>query len=234
MYGFGSLKRVWLQVALPTVAVLAVAGPAQAATPSLLFVDHDGLHPTALFAARGADDVTVHIASSPDRATDGRFLAENSVRTDYLTSGEIASGKWMDADNLEPGTYFVMLQADTYSCPEGTDCIDGYSKVLELTILEPEQTFTASKRGGEIGSFTLTITPAGEPVPYKLCWTRGAKGRKCKRGVVEGSSWTRAASDTLYLSADDLKLPGRLRTSTLRWYVAGERVATKKIRLVPV
>lgn len=212
------------------LATFALAAPAHAASPALLGVGHDRLHPTATLSAAGADDVTVYISKRPDRATDGNFLTENSAEIDFLTAEEVASGAWMDADNLDPGTYYVMLRASTYSCPDGADCIDGFSNVMRLTIPKPKQNFRASIEDGFIGSFKLTITPAGESVPYKLCWIRG-KGRKCERGSVGGYDWTGAASDTIWLTASDLKLPRRQSKTTFTWYVAGKRVASKRIRI---
>jgi hypothetical protein len=188
------------------------------------------LHPTATLSAPGADDVTVYISTRPDRATDGNFLTETSAGIDFLTAEEIASGAWMDDDYLDPGTYYVMLRASTYSCSDGADCIDGFSNVLTLLVPKPKQRFRASIKSGYVGSFTLSITPAGESVPYKLCWTRG-KGRKCERGTVDGYGWTRPASDTIFLTVSDLKLPRRQRKSTFTWYVAGKRVASKTIRI---
>jgi len=211
------------------LAMLALAAPAKAATPTLLSVGHRALHPTATLVAPGADDVTIYFSKRRDRATDGRFLTENSASIDFLTPQEVASGIWMDADNLDPGTYYVMLQATTDSCPEGTDCTNGFSNVMPLTIPKPKQTFRATFERGYIATFKLTITPLGESVPYQLCWTR-AKGRKCERAAVDGHDWTRAASDTIYLTASDLKL-GTRRTTTFSWYVAGKRVASKKLRI---
>lgn len=218
---------------LALIAAATLAAPASASSPALLAVGHDKLHPTASFAAAGANDVTVYISSSPDRGTDGSFLAENSAGVDFLTADEIASGTWMDSGNLDPGTYYVMLRASTYSCPDGTDCVDGYSAMLELTIPKPKQRYKATKKSGYLASLTLTVTPAGEAVPYKLCWRRG-KSQKCKRGTVTGFDWTRSASDTIYLTVDDLKLPKAQTKTTFTWYVAGKRVASKPASIGPV
>jgi hypothetical protein len=144
---------------LSLLATFAFAAPAEAASPALLGVGHDGLHPTATLSAPGADDVTVYISKRPDRATDGNFLTENSAEIDFLTGDEIASGVWMDADNLDPGTYYVMLRASTYTCPDGADCIDGFSNVMTLLVPKPKQRFRASIERGFIGSFKLTSLP---------------------------------------------------------------------------
>ena len=232
MHKIAMTRRVQTLVTLvfSLLATFAFAAPAHAASPALLGVGHNGLHPTATLSAPGAADVTVYISTRPDRATDGSFLTENSADIDFLTAEEIASGVWMDADNLDPGTYYVMLRASTYSCPDGVDCIDGFSNVMTLTMPKPTQKFRASIEHGFIGSFKLTITPTGEPVPYTLCWTRG-KGRKCQRDTVDGYDWTRAASDTIYLTVSDLKLPRRQRKTTFTWHVAGKPVASKTIRI---
>jgi hypothetical protein len=232
MHKIGMTTRARTLV-LSLFATFAVAAPADAASPALLGVGHKGLHPTAALSAPGADDVTVYISKRPDRATDGNFLTENSAGIDFLTADEIASGAWMDEDNLDPGTYYVMLQASTYSCPDGADCTDGFSNVMTLLMPKPKQRFRASIKSGFIGSFTLTITPAGKSVPYRLCWTRG-RGRRCERGTVDGYDWTRPASDTIFLTLSDLKLPRRQKQTTFTWQVAGKRVASKTIRIARV
>jgi hypothetical protein len=59
---------------LSMLIALAFAVPAGAAAPTLVGVGHDGLHPTARLAAAAADDGTVYLSPSPERATDGSFL----------------------------------------------------------------------------------------------------------------------------------------------------------------
>ena len=53
----------------------------------------------------------MYLASSPERGTDGRFLQENVKETDFLTDDEIQRGAWLDSDQVDPGTYYVMLEA---------------------------------------------------------------------------------------------------------------------------
>jgi hypothetical protein len=214
---------------LAMLAAVGMTGRAQAATPTLVSVGHERMHPTASLSAPGATDVTVYISSRPDRATDGHFLSENSADIDFLTADEVATGRWMDADQLKPGTYWVMLSASTFPCPEGTDCVEGFSNVLELRIAKPKQRFKARIKRGYIGTFELKITPAGETVPYKLCWN-AAKGRKCKTGSVLGTDWNDSASDPIFLAVDDLKLGHRTKV-TFKWYVRGKRVAKKTVRI---
>jgi hypothetical protein len=48
---------------------------------------------------------------------------------------------------------------------------------------------------------------------------------------VDGYDWTRGASDTVYLTVGDLKLPRRQRKTTFSWHVAGKRVASRKVRI---
>jgi hypothetical protein len=217
---------------LSVLVTLAVAAPAGATPPALLSTGHNGLHPTASFAAPGATDVTLYLSTRPDRATDGSFLTENSAGIDFLTGDEIAGGAWMDADTLAPGTYYVMLRASQTGCyaSDGQVCMEGYSNVLPLTIAKPTQRYRATIKGGYIASFELKITPLGESVPYKLCWTR-RQGRKCERSTVNGYDWTRPASDTIYLTLSDLKLPRRQTRTTFTWQVGGKRVASKRVRV---
>jgi hypothetical protein len=83
------------------------------------------------------DDVTIYLATSPDRATDGRFLSENVRDLDFLTDEEIQAGFWSYETQLAPGIYHVMLGADDYDCGVEATCIDGYSNVLTLVIPLP-------------------------------------------------------------------------------------------------
>jgi hypothetical protein len=109
------------------LASLALAPTAQAAAPRLLSVGQQDRHATANFSAPGADDGYISIASSPDRATDGSFLSENLTDFDIFTDSEIANGYWLNSDQLDAGTYYVMLDANTYdesAC--GSNCTNGY------------------------------------------------------------------------------------------------------------
>src|SRR4051812_10244036 len=69
-------------------------------------------HPSAQFSTPKAGDVTIYFASKPDRASDGSFFQENIVALDFLTADEIQAGNWTFSDQLDPGTYYVMLNAD--------------------------------------------------------------------------------------------------------------------------
>ena len=85
------------------VVGLTVSGTAWAAAPALLGVSQEHRHPTVTLAAPGANDVTVYIAKKPNRATDGSFLNENIKDLDLLTADEIATGRWKDAAQIDPG-----------------------------------------------------------------------------------------------------------------------------------
>jgi hypothetical protein len=231
--GKDSSMRALPLAAVAVIAAFLLSGNAYAATPTLLGVDHDRMHPTATFAAAGADSVTVYISTQPDRATDGKFLDENSADIDFLTDGEIVTGQWMDSGLLNPGTYFVMLHAEQYTChvDEGQVCMQGYSNVSTLTIPKPKQKFRATVDPGFLASFELTVSPLGESLPYRLCWARTGKSRKCERGTVLGTDWSDSASDSIYLTVDDLKLASRQKRVKFTWYVSGKRVASKTLRI---
>ena len=116
-------------------ACLALANSAQAATPTLSSVGQQDRHPTANFSAEGADFAYMSVASSPARASDGSFLSENLEDYDVLTDSEIYNGYWSSSSQLDPGTYYVMVDASTYDesgC--GQYCVNGYSNVMTLTI----------------------------------------------------------------------------------------------------
>ena len=177
--------------------------------------------------------MTVYISTKPDRATDGRFLDENSAGIDFLTDGEIATGQWMHSGLLQPGTYYVMLHADHYTChvDEGQVCMQGYSTVSTLTIPKPKQKFRATVDPGFIATFQLTVSPVGESLPYRLCWARTGKSRKCERGTVFGTDWSDSESDSIYLTVDDLKLAARQKRAKFTWYASGKRVASETVRI---
>jgi hypothetical protein len=115
------------------LASLSLASTAQAAAPRLLSVDQQNRHPAVGFSAPGADDVTVYLSTSAARATDGGFLVENVKEIDFLTAAEIANGAWLDEYQVDAGTYYVMLNANTYDS-ECSTCTNGYSNMLTLTI----------------------------------------------------------------------------------------------------
>ena len=103
----------WLMVALAVVVPSFVfADGALASPPVLSSVTVSGdRHPSATFSTPKADDVTIYFASKPDRASDGSFFQENIVALDLMTSDEIQAGSWTYSDQLDPGTYYVMLNA---------------------------------------------------------------------------------------------------------------------------
>ncbi len=198
----------------------------------LTAVGQDGLHSTGSFSAPGADYVVVYLATSPDRGSDGRFLTENSARINILSSQEIAAGSWRESDTIQPGTYFAMLRA-TNSCEPSSSCAEGFSNVMRLDVPKPAQSFAGSVKGGVYAAeLTLTVNPAGDDVPYKLCWTR-TRGRapRCKHRVVSGFDWTSEQFDTVYLAQSDLRLSRGQRKMTFNWYVDGRKVASRKSSL---
>ena len=221
------------RTALILAALLVGIGGAEAhaATPTLDSVGQEDRHSTGTFSATGADDVTVYFATKPDRGTDGNFLEENRAGIISLADDEIASGRWFDSEQLDPGVYYVLLRASHYSCYEVPDCMTGDSAVLTLTVPKPKQRFTPSVSGfaGISTYLKLTVSPLGETLPYRVCWTKTGGGRKCLRSTIDGYSWNDSASDDLRVGARQTRaMPARAR---FVWYVAGERVASKRVRI---
>jgi hypothetical protein len=203
---------------------------AQAATPDLLSVDQQDRHSTGTFSAPGADSATVYIATKPDRGSDGRFLSENVVDYVFLTDDEIAAGSWLSSGQLDPGSYYVMLNADDYDCYDDPACLEGFSGILPLTVPKPAQTFTRKvTRPFQTLYLKLTIAPLGDDQPYRLCWPKADGRRRCLRSTVDGYDWNEAASDEVSVGARAQRAM-RSRT-TFSWYVAGERVASKSVRI---
>jgi hypothetical protein len=211
-------------------AALVSAGSAQAAAPVLLSVGHQNRHPTARFGPMpGVDLVAVYLATKPDRGPDGRFLPENTKEADLLTNEEIAAGVWVDEDQVDPGLYYVMARASDVGC-SGPACINGFSNVLTLRVPKPAQRYRAAVkvlRYAGVARLMLAVTPLGDTLPYRVCWTpRDTRRRRCIRGTVRGYSWNRSARDVWSVSLR------RMRTvTTFTWYVRGRRVAVKRARI---
>jgi hypothetical protein len=211
---------------------LACAGLAQAAPPTWLSVGQQDRHPTGTFTMPGANYGTIAVADKPDRATDGDFLQENIKDFDILTADEIQTGQWLSEDQLDPGTYYILLRASTDACPDDPNCTNGYSNVLSLTVPKPRERFSGrlkNYRYLSIVTLTLKVTPLGEHLPYRVCWRLTSKHRKCARGTVGGYSWNSSASDSL-----DVRTRGMAKRTTFTWYVQGHKVATRRGRIVTV
>jgi hypothetical protein len=116
------VKRRLLLVSI-LVASVVWPGAAFAVAPFLGAVSHQDRHPSASFSAPRADFATIYLATKPDRATDGSFLQENIKELDLLTDSEIQSGRWSDENQIDPGTYWVMLPVQLRSL--FTACVDG-------------------------------------------------------------------------------------------------------------
>lgn len=228
-------KRIVVLVA--AAAVLGTAAPAVAAPPALTSVGTTDRHPTATFTAPRAADVTVYIATSPAVATDGSFLDENVEDVDILTDDEIQAGRWLDASQLDPGVYYVMLRAsaDFASCfmPDTVDldpaCADGYSTILPLTIPRPASRYTTSVKVYSYlheADLRLTATPLGGKLPYRLCYRTRTGQRRCLSHTLSGYDWSSAASDTLMLSTRQLA-----RSTTFTWYAGSTVLASRRVRI---
>lgn len=166
------------------------------------------------------------MATKPDRSTDGRFLSENVRHTDFLTDSEIQSGSWLYEDQIDPGTYHVMLNADPdfgscYRTDTGTydpACANGYSAVATLVIPKPSSRYSVRVRRYRFVPLDLIIraTPLGEDRPYRVCYRLKSRRRVCLRGTLNGYSWNSGAEDTLDVSTRNLAT-----FTTFTWSVAG-------------
>jgi hypothetical protein len=208
------------------LAALGFPGTAFAAPPKLLSVGQQNRHPTATFSAPGADFATMYLATKPDRGSDGHFLDENVKESDFLTSDEIQRGAWLDTSQVDPGLYYVMLEATQFCYPPDPACTEGFSSVLTLEVPKPSSTFRGHVgpvfRFIRIVYVDLTVRPLGERLRYRVCWPLRTKKRRCASGVVVGYSWNSSASDSLSLS-----MRGMAKRTTFTWYVNGRRVAAK-------
>lgn len=220
-----------------TLSTLAIPSAALAVPPTLGAVAQQDRHPTASFSAPRSDFATIYLANKPERATDGSFLQENIKELNSLTDSEIQSGRWVDENQIDPGTYWVMVRAspDFGSCylydSGGFDpaCADGFSNVLTLTVPKPAIRYTArvtAYRYLRQASLQFTATPLGERLAYRVCHRLKNASTRCLNGALEGYSWSSAATDDLTVNTRSLSA-----TTTFSWYVSGKRVASKRVRV---
>jgi len=221
---------VWKRGLRYTVAAVALAlgvvGTAAASTsPTLLSVGQTNRHPSAAFSIPGADIATIYFADKPDRATDGSFLQENVKEVGFLTTDEIQRGLWVDSSQVDPGFYYVLLNASDFDCIGEPNCLNGYSNMLTLTVPQPRSSYRASVRVFHYvheADLTLRVSPLGERLPYKVCWRLKNKHQRCLASAVAGYSWNSAAENDV-----SIRLRGMAARTTFRWYVHGFLVATK-------
>lgn len=226
-------RRVCVLSGLAAVGLIAfVPAAARAVTPAIVGVDHQDRHVVMTLSAPRAQTVTVYFATSPERGTDGRFLDENVEKTDYLTAAEIQSGNWLDSEQIEPGSYFVMLKAsrDYMSCvsydanvDEVVDqsCADGFSLIVPLEVEPPTTRYRvkATVYGNiDTALLTLVANPLGKRLPYQVCWKQPTGKRrmlkkKCVSGSLPGYSWNSDASDLL-----DINTRSMTRRTKFTWY----------------
>jgi hypothetical protein len=177
----------------------------------------------------GADDATIYFATKPDRATDESFLEENVKHLDLLTTEEIQAGRWEDEAQLDPGRYYAMVRASDYDCFGDPGCVEGFSNVLTLAVPKPTPRYRAGVRVYRylsLASLVLRITPIGERVPYRVCWTLLTGRRRCVRGAVNGYSWNSPARDQV-----SVRTRGMPKVARFAWYVASRKVASKRVRI---
>jgi len=224
---------------IPFAALALIAAPsAVAAPPGLAALTLGaGRHAAATFTAPRASSVTIYFASKPDRATDGKFLAENIEHVDFMTDGEIQAGRWLDESQLDPGTYWVLLNAspDFDSCylidQGGYDpaCADGFSNVVQFTVPKPRTRYSVAHTlytGLKQVDLELRATPLGEKRAYKVCWRQLNRRVRCLSGLLNGYSWETGDSDSL-------SVPTRLLATrtTFTWTVGSAAVARKTVRI---
>jgi hypothetical protein len=223
---------------LALAASLVFVGSASAQPPVLSSVTvSTARHPSAQFSASKASDATIYFASNPARASDGSFYSENIVALDFLTADEIQAGSWTFSDQLDPGTYYVMLRADLdfdlcYDSNTGTydpSCADGYSNVVTLTVPTPQIRYTARVtvyRYSKEADLRLKATPLGVKQHYRVCYLTRAKKKRCVSGTLDGYSWDSPGSDEMFVSTRKLA-----KRTTFTWYVGSKTVAKKRVKV---
>lgn len=216
---------VGLASAVALALTVAVPGASAASPPTLLSVSQQARHPAATFSMPGADIGVIYFATKPDRASDGSFLQENVKEVDLLTTDEMQRGAWTDEYQLDPGTYYTMVNATDFDCLGQPTCLDGNSNMLTLNIPKPGSAYRGSVmvlHYSHIAYLTLRVKPLGASLPYKVCWGLTGGGRRCAKGTVDGYSWNDSATDNVTVG-----LRGMKKRTTFTWYVHGRKVAAK-------
>jgi hypothetical protein len=216
---------------------LVLAAPVLAVPPVITSLTQTDRHASATLSAPRADIVTIYFATKPDRATEGSFLEENIKTSDLLTDDEIASGRWSSEDQLDPGTYYVMLKAlpdfglcyDVNAGDYDPACANGFSDVSTLNVPTPASRYAVAGTAFKFlreAHLSITATPLGENRPYRVCTTTTARRRLCVPGVLEGFSWSSSASDSVTVRTRSLPA-----LATFTWYVGSTKVGTKRLRV---
>jgi len=227
---------------LATVAALALAPEAGAVAPRIVSLTSVGRHASMTFSAPRARYVTVTIARNPAQATNGEFLDENVVHSDFLTDAENQAGRWVDERQLDPGTYYAMIRAladpACMSFPPPTfdevldpSCADGPSAVATLVVPRPAQRYVgtvARAAGGAVLRLRLSVHPLGNTVRYRVCWRARTGRRACLRRNVAGFDWNSAAADSVFVRS---RLVAARTTFT--WFVGTRVVARRPVRVRP-
>jgi hypothetical protein len=218
------------------LAAFAVVATAGAVPPAITALGQQDRHPSATFALPKAESGIIYFATKPDRATDGEFLTENVAYVDELTDAEIQLGRWLSEDRVEPGTYYVMIEAtpDFDACyilgTGGYDpaCADGFSDVLTLTVPKPQTRYAAAvtvSRPVRRATLRLTAKPLGEQQAYRVCYATAVKKTRCLRGRLDGFDWSAGVTHSFTVSTR-----GLAAYTTFRWYVGSRIVASKRVR----
>ena len=227
--------RAILSAAVLGLALACIAS-VSAVPPTIGGVGAQSRHPIVTFSAPKADDVVIEIATKPDRASDGEFLSENERVFDLVTDSELQAGRWLYADQLDPGKYYVMVKAspafDLCYQSGGTydpSCADGYSDPVALTIPAPPIKYTAAvarEKYSNTVELTLTAKPLGQKLRYRVCYRTSANRDRCLNGTLDGYSWNSPADDRLTVNAKGLSA-----FTTFKWSVGGKVVASKRSRV---
>jgi hypothetical protein len=230
--------RAAVKATFVTLACAVIfATPALAVPPTLVNVSSHDRHPSATISAPKADSVTIYLASKPDRATDGSFLTENVKELGVLTDSEIQTGQWTDAEQVDPGTYWVILRAsaDFGACwifdagAYDPSCANGFSDVTQLVVPKPVSHYRAdvsTLKFLQQATLRLIATPLGETLPYRACYQLKSRKRQCLTGTLTGYSWNASASGSLTVSTWNLA-----PLTTFTWFVNGHAVASKHVRV---
>jgi hypothetical protein len=172
------------------------------------------------------------------RQGDDRPIPEENVKTsDYLTDAEVQSGQWLDQYQLDPGTYYVMVEAspDFDSCylygsggAYDPACANGFSDIVTLTVPRPATTYsgsaTALRYAGKV-YLQLRARPLGAAVSYRVCWKDAKRRQHCLSAKIDGYSWHSDATDEVSVTTR-----GLAPMTTFVWTVSGKPVATKVVR----
>lgn len=230
------MKRRLGSIAVGLVVAGVLAASASAVPPKLLSVGQQNRYPTATYSSPRSWLGDMWFSSSPARNPDGSFVAQGFLMDMGIYDENLTSGVWKGDKQLNPGTYWAILQVtpanDCYDDLLNLDpsCSAGYSNALQVVIPAPKPKYSVEPAFGLEGPHTLTLfldaSPVFDDITYRVCWTRvHPTKRRCLTHVLHGDPDQTDARDAVNVDGRTL---GKFTKFT--WSVEGKVVLSRRLR----